>query len=60
MDKIKEELNKIFELNTSLTLSLATGGVEDLRRKRSKLCDQKYRHGTSEWAKCMRWRAKGR
>lgn len=54
--KLKEELNKIFELNKMLSLSLATGGVKDLQQKRSKLCDQKYRHGTSEWAKCMRWR----
>jgi len=53
---IKKELNEIFELNTSLSLSLAAGGVEALRHKRSKLCDQKYRHGTSEWAKCMRWK----
>ena len=49
------------ELNLALTAKLSTkSGVQDLQRQRSKLCDQKYRHGTSEWAKCMRWRPKGR
>ncbi len=49
------------EMNLALKAKLSTQrGVQDLQRKRSLLCDQKYRHGTSEWAKCMRWRTKGR
>lgn len=45
------------ELNLALTAKLSTKkGSKELQKQRSALCDQKYRHGTSEWAKCMSWR----
>jgi len=52
-EKLRQELNMV------LTAKLATKkGSRDIQKQRSTLCNQRFKQGTSEWAKCMRWRPK--